>query len=192
MADMDEDGFDEDGVAVPGGKFTSFGEIAAPDQDGLEEGVSKGNIHMVGWCKLTPVLKAPQPPHRPSLISDPEPQQRSGPTPEPPPPLQCLQLKLQTALPFQFQPAPLQPGGERGGGSVRPVGGVGADAAAAGGAAEGVREPAAAARDRGVDGRPRGAAADPRAGQGLTLVHFSAQLEPCLTQENTLHTLHTP
>ena len=26
---------------------------------------------------------------------------------------------------------------------------------------------------------------------GLTLVHFSAQLEPCLTQENTLHTLHT-
>jgi len=29
-------------------------------------------------------------------------------------------------------------------------------------------------------------------GQGLTLVHFSAQLEPCPTQENTLHTLHTP
>ena len=29
-------------------------------------------------------------------------------------------------------------------------------------------------------------------GQGLTLVHFPAQLEPCLTQENTLHTLHTP
>ena len=28
--------------------------------------------------------------------------------------------------------------------------------------------------------------------QGLTLVHFSAQLEPCLTQENTLHTLNTP
>jgi len=28
--------------------------------------------------------------------------------------------------------------------------------------------------------------------QGLTLVHFSAQLEPCLTQENNLHTLHTP
>jgi hypothetical protein len=28
-------------------------------------------------------------------------------------------------------------------------------------------------------------------GQGLTLVHFSAQLEPCLTQENTLHTLNT-
>jgi hypothetical protein len=27
--------------------------------------------------------------------------------------------------------------------------------------------------------------------QGLTLVHFSSQLEPCLTQENTLHTLHT-
>jgi hypothetical protein len=28
--------------------------------------------------------------------------------------------------------------------------------------------------------------------QGLTLVHFSAQLELCLTQENTLHTLNTP
>jgi hypothetical protein len=28
--------------------------------------------------------------------------------------------------------------------------------------------------------------------QGLTLVHFSAELEPCLTQENTLHTLNTP
>jgi hypothetical protein len=28
--------------------------------------------------------------------------------------------------------------------------------------------------------------------QGLTLVHFSAQLEPCLTHKNTLHTLHTP
>ena len=28
--------------------------------------------------------------------------------------------------------------------------------------------------------------------QGLTLVHFSAQLEPCLTPENTLHTLNTP
>jgi len=28
--------------------------------------------------------------------------------------------------------------------------------------------------------------------QGLTLVHFSAQLEPCLTQENALHTLPTP
>jgi len=28
--------------------------------------------------------------------------------------------------------------------------------------------------------------------QGLTLVHFSAQLEPCLTQESTLHTLNTP
>jgi hypothetical protein len=29
-------------------------------------------------------------------------------------------------------------------------------------------------------------------GQGLTLVHFSAQLEPCLTQEDTLQTLNTP
>jgi hypothetical protein len=28
--------------------------------------------------------------------------------------------------------------------------------------------------------------------QGLTLVHCSAQLEPCLTQENSLHTLNTP
>jgi len=28
--------------------------------------------------------------------------------------------------------------------------------------------------------------------QGLTLVHFAAQLEPCLTQDNTLHTLNTP
>jgi len=28
--------------------------------------------------------------------------------------------------------------------------------------------------------------------QGLTLVHFSAQLEPCLTHKNTPHTLYTP
>jgi len=28
--------------------------------------------------------------------------------------------------------------------------------------------------------------------QGLTPVHFSAQLEPCLTQEDTLHTPNTP
>jgi len=28
--------------------------------------------------------------------------------------------------------------------------------------------------------------------QGLTLVHISAQLEPCLTHKNTLHTLNTP
>jgi hypothetical protein len=28
-------------------------------------------------------------------------------------------------------------------------------------------------------------------GQGLALVHFSAQLEPCLTQENTLNTPFT-
>jgi len=27
---------------------------------------------------------------------------------------------------------------------------------------------------------------------GLILVQISAQLEPCLTQENTLHTLNTP
>jgi hypothetical protein len=30
------------------------------------------------------------------------------------------------------------------------------------------------------------------AGQGLTHVHFSAQLEPCLTNKNTLHTLNIP
>jgi hypothetical protein len=29
-------------------------------------------------------------------------------------------------------------------------------------------------------------------GQGLTFVQFSAQLEPCLTQEDTLHNLNTP
>jgi hypothetical protein len=29
-------------------------------------------------------------------------------------------------------------------------------------------------------------------GQGLTLLHFSAQLGPCLTHHNTLHTLNTP
>jgi len=28
--------------------------------------------------------------------------------------------------------------------------------------------------------------------QELTLVHFSAQLEPCLTNKTTLHTLDTP
>jgi len=28
--------------------------------------------------------------------------------------------------------------------------------------------------------------------QGLTLAHFSAQLEPCLTHKNTLHPLDTP
>jgi hypothetical protein len=28
--------------------------------------------------------------------------------------------------------------------------------------------------------------------QGLTLVHFSAQLEPCVSQGNTLNTLDTP
>jgi hypothetical protein len=26
----------------------------------------------------------------------------------------------------------------------------------------------------------------------FTLVHFSAQLKPCVSQENTLHVLHTP
>ena len=28
--------------------------------------------------------------------------------------------------------------------------------------------------------------------QGLTLIHFSAQVEPCLTHKNTLNTLNTP
>ncbi len=28
--------------------------------------------------------------------------------------------------------------------------------------------------------------------QGLTLVHFSAHLEPCLTHKSTLHTINTP
>jgi len=28
--------------------------------------------------------------------------------------------------------------------------------------------------------------------QGLTLVQFSAQLEPCPTQKSTLHSLNTP
>ena len=31
-----------------------------------------------------------------------------------------------------------------------------------------------------------------RGGQRLTLVHFSAQLKPCLKQESTLHTQNTP
>ena len=34
--------------------------------------------------------------------------------------------------------------------------------------------------------------APPPPWQGLTLVHFSAQPEPCLSQGNTLHTLNTP
>ena len=39
---------------------------------------------------------------------------------------------------------------------------------------------------------PSGAGAAVAAGQGLTLVHFSAQLDPCLSQESTLHALNTP
>ena len=48
---------------------------------------------------------------------------------------------------------------------------------------------------------PRGSASAPwtsrssyvsRRRQGLTLVRFSAQLEPCLTHKITLHTLNTP
>ena len=70
-----------------------------------------------------------------------------------------------------------------GGGGVGTVGGVGfrrrrrlrSDEDIGGGGEEEVKGKAAAG------GR-----------QGLTLVHFSAQLEPCLTQENTPHTLNTP
>jgi hypothetical protein len=36
------------------------------------------------------------------------------------------------------------------------------------------------------------AAGEATSAQGLTLVHFSAQLEPCLTQQNTLHIPNTP
>jgi len=44
-----------------------------------------------------------------------------------------------------------------------------------------------------VDHRLRAAPQPVPAGQGLTLVvHFSAQLEPCQSQENTLHTLNNP
>jgi len=34
--------------------------------------------------------------------------------------------------------------------------------------------------------------ATPTCGQGLTLVHVTAQLELCVTQDNTLHTLYHP
>jgi hypothetical protein len=52
-------------------------------------------------------------------------------------------------------------------------------------------------RGRGGGGGAAAAGADARAapaahGRGLTLVHFSAQLEPCLSHDNTLHTLNTP
>jgi len=36
------------------------------------------------------------------------------------------------------------------------------------------------------------AAAAPPVSQGLTLVHFSAHTEPCLTQKHTLNILSTP
>jgi hypothetical protein len=42
---------------------------------------------------------------------------------------------------------------------------------------------------RGIADRPRWRL---QRWQRLTLVHCSAQLEPCLTHKNTLHTLHTP
>jgi hypothetical protein len=41
-------------------------------------------------------------------------------------------------------------------------------------------------------GGAKGAAGPRTDHQGLTLVHFSAQLEPCMTQDNTLHNLNTP
>jgi len=40
--------------------------------------------------------------------------------------------------------------------------------------------------------KPKRINSDSATNQGLTLVHFPAQLEPCLTHEHTLHTLHTP
>ena len=53
--------------------------------------------------------------------------------------------------------------------------------------------PAAPAPTRVVAGTPTSPPATaPATYQGLTLFHFSAQLEPCLTQETTLHTLNTP
>jgi hypothetical protein len=39
---------------------------------------------------------------------------------------------------------------------------------------------------------PRSVCTSPARRQGLTVVHFSAQLEPCLRHDNTLHTLNTP
>ena len=62
----------------------------------------------------------------------------------------------------------------------------------------GVSRPAGAEGGNDDDGggggfRPMpGGAGGPGAGQGLTLVHFSAQLDPCLSQESTLHALNTP
>jgi len=50
---------------------------------------------------------------------------------------------------------------------------------------------AAMKRPQGNGGRGGGETAA-GGGQGLTLVHFSAQLKPCLTHKNTLHTIHTP
>jgi hypothetical protein len=45
---------------------------------------------------------------------------------------------------------------------------------------------------RGVTPEGGAAAEGPARHQGLTLVHVRAQLEPCLTHKNTLHTLRTP
>jgi len=42
----------------------------------------------------------------------------------------------------------------------------------------------------GRDRRPQASVEEPGV-QGLTLVHFSAQLEPCLTHKNTLNALNT-
>ena len=44
----------------------------------------------------------------------------------------------------------------------------------------------------GADVVVRLALVDDPGDQGLTLVRFSAQLQPCLTQDITLHTLNTP
>jgi len=68
--------------------------------------------------------------------------------------------------------------------------------AAAGGGGAGGTGAAAAAEGGGCTPRRRprcSCATSPSGGrQGLALVHFSAQLEPCLAQEYTLHTLNTP
>jgi hypothetical protein len=66
-----------------------------------------------------------------------------------------------------------------------PAGATTTAAAAAAAAAEGA--------DSGSGGSGgEGAHGGCGSGQRLTLVHFLAQLEPCLTQEYTLHTLNTP
>jgi hypothetical protein len=54
----------------------------------------------------------------------------------------------------------------------------------------GTAEEQALAAGRGTTGLGLAAVVALRVRQGLTLVHFSAQFEPCLTQKATLHTLN--